>query len=72
MFYLSVKNCCLMKLYLVHLVEHLDKASTAYCMEISSEIRLMTNNTSGINTDESGQKLEKVTSFEVPGLSCNW
>ena len=35
---------------LAGLVEHLDKASTAYGMEISAEkTKLMTNNTSGIN-----------------------
>ena len=34
------------------LVEPLDKASTAYGMEISAEkTKLMTNNTSGINTE---------------------
>ena len=47
------------------LVEHLDKASTAYGMEISTEkTKLMTNNTSGINTEikVNGQKLETVTS----------
>ena len=34
------------------LTEHLDKASTAYGMEISAgKTKLMTNNTSGINTD---------------------
>ena len=33
------------------LVEHLNKASTAYDMEINAEkTKLMTNNTSGINT----------------------
>ena len=37
---------------LAKLVEHLDKASAAYSMEISTEkIKLMTNNTSGINTE---------------------
>ena len=49
------------------LVERLDKASTAYCMEISTEkTKLMTNNTSGINTEikVNGQKLETVTSFK--------
>ena len=36
---------------LANLVERLDKASTAYSMEISAEeTKLMTNNTSGINT----------------------
>ena len=36
---------------LAKLVKHLDKASTAYGMEISAEkTKLMTNNTSGINT----------------------
>ena len=37
---------------LAKLVECLDKASTAYGMEISAEkTKLITNNTSGINTD---------------------
>ena len=37
---------------LANLVERLDKASTAYGMEISAEkTKLMTNNTSGINTE---------------------
>ena len=37
---------------LVKLVERLDKASTAYGMEISAEkTKLMTDNTSGINTE---------------------
>ena len=37
---------------LVNLVERLDKASTAYDMEISAEkTKLMTNNTSGINKE---------------------
>ena len=37
---------------LAKLVEHLDKASTAYGMEISAEkTKLMTNISSGINTD---------------------
>ena len=52
------------------LVEHLDKASTAYGMEISAETtKLMTNNTSGINTEikVNGQKLETVTSFKYLG-----
>ena len=44
---------------LANLVEPLDKASTAYGMEISAEkTKLMTNNTSGINTEikVNGQK----------------
>ena len=37
---------------LANLVECLDKASAAYGMEISAEkTKLMTNNTSGINTE---------------------
>ena len=55
---------------LADLVVRLDKASTAYGMEISAEkTKLMTNNTSGINTDikENGQKLETVTSFKYLG-----
>ena len=55
---------------LAKLAECLDKASTAYGMEISAEkTNLMTNNTSGINTEikVSGQKLETVTSFKYLG-----
>ena len=51
---------------LANLVQHLDKASTAYGTEISAEkTKLMTNNTCGINTEieVNGQKLETVTSF---------
>ena len=47
------------------LVEYLDKDSTAYGMEISDEkTKLMTNNTSGINTEIkiNGQNLETVKS----------
>ena len=37
---------------LANLVECLDKTSTAYCMETSAKkTKLMTNNTSGINTE---------------------
>ena len=52
------------------LAERLDKASTAYGMEISAEkIKLTTNNTSGINTEikVNRQKLETVTSFKYLG-----
>ena len=55
---------------LANLVEHLDKAFTAYGMEISAEkTKLMTNNTSGINTEikVNGQKLQTVTSFKYLG-----
>ena len=55
---------------LAKLVERLGKASTAYGMEISAEkTKLMTNNTSGINTKfkVNGQKLETVTSFKYLG-----
>ena len=55
---------------LANLVERLDKASTAYGMEISAEkTKLMTNYTSGINTEikVNGQKLETVTSFKYLG-----
>ena len=55
---------------LANLVERLDKASTAYGMEIRPEkTKLMTNNTSGINTEikVNGQKLETVTSFKYLG-----
>ena len=57
---------------LANSVERLDKASTAYSMEISAEkTKLMTNDISGINTDleikVNGQKLETVTSFKCLG-----
>ncbi len=53
-----------------NLVERLDKASTAYGTEIGAEkTKLMTNNTSAINTEikANGQKLETVTSFKYLG-----
>ena len=56
---------------LANLVERLDKAATADGMEISAEkTKLMTNNTSGINSEikVNGQKLETVTSFKYLGL----
>ena len=59
---------------LANSVERLDKASTANGLEISAEkTKLMTNNTSGINTEikVNGQKLETVTSFKLPGLTYN-
>ena len=55
---------------LVNSVDRLDKASTAYGMEISVEkTKLMTNNTSDINTEikGKGQKLETVTRFKYLG-----
>ena len=56
---------------LANLVERLDKVSTAYGMEISAEkTKLITNNTSGINTEiqVNEQKLETVTSLRYfPG-----
>ena len=61
---------------LANLVERLDKASTAYGMAISAEkSKLMTNNTSGINTEikVNRQRLETDTSFklQIPALSYN-
>ena len=55
---------------LAKLVKRLDKACTAYGIEISAEkTKLMTNNTSGINTEikVNGQRLETVTSFKYLG-----
>ena len=55
---------------LANLVERLDKASTAYGMEISAEkTKLMTNNTSGFNSEikVNRQKLETFTSFKYLG-----
>ena len=52
---------------MVKLVQRLDKGSTAYVMEISvAKTKLMTNNTSGINTEikVNGQKLETGTHFK--------
>ena len=59
---------------LAKLVECLDKASTAYGMEISGKkTKLMTNNTNGINKEikVNGQKLETVTSFKYLGSVLN-
>ena len=60
---------------LANLVERLDKASTAYGMEISAKkTKLMTTTTSGINTEieVNGQKLEAGSQkLQIPGLSCN-
>ena len=56
---------------LTNLAKRLDKASTAYSMEISAEkTKIMTNNTRGIKTEikVNGQKLETVTSFKYLGL----
>ena len=55
---------------MANLVERLDKASTAYSMQINAErTKLMTNSTSGINAEikMNGQKLETVTSFKYLG-----
>ena len=55
---------------MANLVECLDKASIACGMEISAEkTKLMTNNTSGINTEikVNGQKHKTVTSFKHLG-----
>ena len=55
---------------LANLVEHLDKASTAYGIEMSAEkTELMTNSTSGINTEikVNGQRLETVRRFKYLG-----
>ena len=55
---------------LAKFVEHLNRASTVSRFEISAEkTKLMTNNTSGINTEMNvnGQKLETVTSFKYLG-----
>ena len=56
-----------------NLVEHLDKASTAYGMEISAEKTKLMTNTSGINTEikVNGQKLETVTSVRYLGSVVN-
>ena len=54
---------------LANLVERLDKASTAYGMEISAKKTKLMTNTSGINPEitVNGQKLEIVTSFKYLG-----
>ena len=53
-------------------VQPLDKASTAYGMEISAEKTKLMTNTSGINTEikVNGQKLES-HKLQIPGLSYN-
>ena len=55
---------------MANLVERLNKASTAYGMEISAgKTKLMTNDTDSINKEikVNGQKLETVTSFKYLG-----
>ena len=54
---------------MAYLVERLDKAFTAYGMEISAEKTKLMTNTSGINTEikVNGQRLETVTSFKYLG-----
>ena len=55
---------------LASLIQRLDKVSTVYGMEISAEkTKLLTNTTSGINTEikVNGQKLETVTSLKYLG-----
>ena len=55
---------------LVKLVNHLEEASTLYCMQISVEkTQLMTNNTNGISSDitPDNKKLETVSSFKYLG-----
>ena len=54
---------------LAKLVDRLDKACTAYDMEISAEKIKLKNNTSGINTEikVNEQKLETVTNFKYLG-----
>ena len=55
---------------LAKLVERLDRVSTVYGMEISADkTKLVTNNTSGINSEikVNRQKLETVTSFKYLG-----
>ena len=54
------------------LVERLDKASTAYGLEISAEkTKLITNNAISIETEikVNEQKLDTVTELQVPGFS---
>ena len=57
-------------IHLAKSIVPLDKSSTAYSMKISAKkTKLMTNNTSGINTEikVNGQKLETVKSFKYLG-----
>ena len=54
-------------------VERLDKASTAFGMEISAEkTKLMTNNINGINRDQSKwTEASDCHKLQVPGFSYN-
>ena len=55
---------------LANWVEHLDKGSTAYSMEINAEkTKLMTNNTSGIN-EEIEKKMNR--SSRLSEASSTW
>ena len=54
------------------LVGHLDKAFTAYGMEIiAKKTKLMTNNTSGISTEIKWTEALDSHKLQVPGLSYN-
>ena len=58
---------------LANLIERLDKASTAYGMEVSAQkAKMMINNTSGINTEikVNGQKHES-HKLQIPGFNYN-
>ena len=58
---------------LAKLVECLDKASTAYGMEISAEkAKLMTNNTGGINTEIKVKVIKDSLKLQVPVLGYKW
>ena len=58
---------------LAKLVECLDKASTTYDMETSAEkTKLVTNNTSGINTEIKVKVIKDSHKLQVPGLSYKW
>ena len=57
---------------LSNLMDHFDKTSTAFGMQINTEkTKLMTNNTSGISTDirVNGEKLDCVNSFKYLGAN---
>ena len=59
---------------LAKLVEHLNKASIAYCMEISAKkTKLVTDNTSGINTEIKWREAWDSHKLQVvPWLTYNW
>ena len=70
---LEVEQLPISALMMISMAQRIDKASTAYGVEISAEkIKLMTNSTSGTNKQDQSKRTEAGDSHKlrVPGLRC--